>query len=702
LYHSSSPESQVPDYLRVLNPEQRQAVLHKGNPLLILAGAGSGKTRVITTKIAYLIREQGVDPRGILAVTFTNKAAREMAGRARLIDDRAGDAMLRTFHSFGAWFLRRYGSLGGLDSGFVIYDEEDSLSLLSSLLEEMPRADLKTYAWNISRAKDMFLSPEDPRLDLIDHRKNFRRIYTAYEEKMAKMGNVDFGDLIKKPVEILRNYPSLGERFRERFSVLMVDEYQDANTAQFELLRELWREGTYLCVVGDDDQSIYRFRGAEVENILQFPDHFPQVDIIRLERNYRSTAPILGAASSVVKRNQGRMGKTLISERGPGKVPVLAFLPDQDEEAVFCAELITKSREAGALWSDWAILYRTNAQSLGFENEFLRRGIPYQVVGSLKFYEREEVKDGLALLAFLANPRDEVAFRRVVNKPPRGLGPSGMNRILTAAGEHPEEGLIAGAWRAAPVLTAKARAGLKVFLHAIEEGRAALEDAAGPGGKESPGETGQPAVQDSKQDRKSGNTLRGRAGLSRCLAKLLEVSGLAEYHRERDDLAGTQRLNNLQELVNASSMYPANRKGLLEFLEHLELDRSREEDSQKNEPNGVTLITLHNTKGLEFPRVILTGVEKGIFPREDKRGEDLEEERRLFYVAITRARDKLYLTSCRKRRRNQELGERSPSPFLQEIPSHLMEYHEPQGEGEETRREEGMAFMDRLIQRLRR
>jgi DNA helicase-2/ATP-dependent DNA helicase PcrA len=308
-----------------------------------------------------------------------------------------------------------------------------------------------------------------------------------------------------------------------------------------------------------------------------------------------------------------------------------------------------------------------NAQSLGFENEFLRRGIPYQVVGSLKFYEREEVKDGLALLAFLANPRDEVAFRRVVNKPPRGLGPSGMNRILTAAGEHPEEGLIAGAWRAAPVLTAKARAGLKVFLHAIEEGRAALEDAVEPGGKESPGEKGQPAVQDSKQDRKSGNTLRGRAGLSRCLAKLLEVSGLAEYHRERDDLAGTQRLNNLQELVNASSMYPANRKGLLEFLEHLELDRSREEDSQKNEPNGVTLITLHNTKGLEFPRVILTGVEKGIFPREDKRGEDLEEERRLFYVGATRAKDELYFTCCAFRRVYGNFTPMEPGLFLEEI-----------------------------------
>ncbi|MCL2478746.1 MAG: UvrD-helicase domain-containing protein, partial [Treponema sp.] len=265
----------LPPYLEILNPEQREAVLHTGNPLLILAGAGSGKTRVITTKIAYLIREKGVDPRSILAVTFTNKAAREMAERAKLIDDRAGEAMLRTFHSFGAWFLRRNGTLAGLPSSFVIYDDDDVVSLLSTIMEGIPRAEVKAAAHNISRAKDYFLSPDDPELDLIDQRKMFRRIYRDYEDKLASIGNADFGDLIKKPVEILRQNPEVAQRIKGRFRVILVDEYQDANVAQFELLKELCDSHTYVCVVGDDDQSIYRFRGAEVKNILEFPDRFP-------------------------------------------------------------------------------------------------------------------------------------------------------------------------------------------------------------------------------------------------------------------------------------------------------------------------------------------------------------------------------------------------------------------------------------------
>ncbi|MDR2070603.1 MAG: ATP-dependent helicase, partial [Treponema sp.] len=338
---ASGPD--LPPYLAVLNPEQQAAVLHTGCPLLILAGAGSGKTRVITTKIAYLIRERGVDPRSILAVTFTNRAAREMADRARLIDGRAGDAMLRTFHSFGAWFLRRNGSLGGLDSNFVIYDDDDAVSLLAAVMEDAPRVDVKRIAHGIARAKDYFLTPEDPELDLIDHRKEFRKLYALYEEKLAQIGNVDFGDLIKKPVEILRSCPEVARRFRDRFRVIMVDEYQDSNIAQFELLKELCGSQTYVCVVGDDDQSIYRFRGAEVRNILEFPDRFPGTEVVRLERNYRSTAPILAVASNVVDCNRGRLGKTLRSERGAGKMPTLVFLPDQDAEVAFCAEIIAKS-----------------------------------------------------------------------------------------------------------------------------------------------------------------------------------------------------------------------------------------------------------------------------------------------------------------------------------------------------------------------
>ena len=664
-------QNALPSYLDVLNAEQRKAVLHAGNPLLILAGAGSGKTRVITTKIAYLIRELGVDPRSILAVTFTNKAAREMAGRARLIDERAESAMLRTFHSFGAWFLRRNGSLADLAPSFVIYDDDDTASLLGTIMEGIPRPEVKAMARNIARAKDYFLSPGDPELDLIDHRKLFRRIYAEYEEKLARIGNVDFGDLIKKPVEILRNDASVAQRIRGRFRVILVDEYQDANIAQFELLKELCDSSTYVCVVGDDDQSIYRFRGAEVRNILEFPERFPGTDIIRLERNYRSIEPILRAASSVVDHNENRLGKTLRSERGPGKKPVLAFLPDQDEEAKFCAELIENTQKATvnkSNYSDWAILYRTNAQSLGFETEFLRRRIPYRVVGSLKFYEREEIKDALALLAFLVNPRDEVAFRRIVNKPSRGIGPASIERIIEGAqpensGELNPGDLEASLRRIKPELSAKARSGAEQFLKAIEAGRNALEKSEYKNADDASKDDKKPRAKKMSVNREG---LQAGEGLSLCIVRLADESGLAEYHLSHDEIAGNQRLNNLQELANAASIYPANLAGLLEFLEHIELDRAMEENTEGNE-NSVTLITLHNTKGLEFRKVIITGVEKGIFPRDDKTGDDLEEERRLFYVGATRAMDELYLCSCRMRRMYGSTASMEPSLFLREI-----------------------------------
>jgi DNA helicase-2/ATP-dependent DNA helicase PcrA len=690
----------IPPYLETLNPEQRQAVLHTGkrqgdaliHPLLILAGAGSGKTRVITTKIAWLIREQGVDPRSILAVTFTNKAAREMAGRARLIDDRAGFAMLRTFHSFGAWFLRRNGKLGGLNSNFVIYDDDDAAALLSTLLEDLPKAEVKHIAHSIARAKDYFLIPEDPELDLIDHREEFRRIYTQYEERLAQIGNVDFGDLIKKPVEILRANPEVARRFRDRFRIIMVDEYQDSNIAQFELLKELCGSTTYICVVGDDDQSIYRFRGAEVRNILEFPDRFAGADIIRLERNYRSFSPILDLASSVVDHNQGRLGKTLVSHRGAGKTPTLAFLPDQDAEAEFCAELIENSLKQKTLYSDWAILYRTNAQSLGFEAEFLRHRIPYRVVGSLKFYEREEIKDALALLSFLVNPRDEIAFRRVVNKPARGAGNATVDRIVAEAlaGIAEDRGDIAkAARRIMPDLPAKARAGVAAFFKALEGGLSLLApdnpaipeppeppamenggDSEIPGFSPDPGGTTEDTPR-RKRGKREG--LSAGEGLSPCMVRLIEDSGIGKYHLTHDDITALQRTGNLQELVNAASIYPATRTGLLEFLEHIELDRSMEQESgDGGEKGAVTLITVHNTKGLEFRRVIMTGIEQGVFPRDDKNGDDLEEERRLFYVGVTRAMDELYLTSCAMRRMFGRTMPMKPSLFIGEADKHTL------------------------------
>jgi DNA helicase-2/ATP-dependent DNA helicase PcrA len=429
-----------------------------------------------------------------------------------------------------------------------------------------------------------------------------------------------------------------------------------------------------------------------VRNILEFPDRFPGAGIIRLERNYRSTLPILQAASSVVSHNRGRLGKTLRAERGEGKLPVLAFLPNQDEETAFCARLVENSvKGASAVWQDWAILYRTNAQSLGFETEFLRRGIPYRVVGSLKFYEREEIKDALALLSFLVNPRDEVAFRRVVNKPSRGVGPAAVARIIEAAGASLPAGtdpggparagdLGAAAKKTAPELSPRARSGVESFLGMIEEGRALL--APGSGAPELaavepvvPRDAGKaraaPGAGGVKKKKapKDGEALVSGVGLSVLVVRLIQDSGLGEYHLAHDEITGNQRLNNLQELANAASLYDPSFEGLLEFLEHIELDRSLE-DSAGTKAAGdgaVTLITFHNTKGLEFRRVIMTGIEQGIFPREDKKGEELEEERRLFYVGATRAMDELYLTSCAMRRMYGRTASSEPSVFLREI-----------------------------------
>lgn len=654
-------------YLSVLNPEQLQAVTHTGSPLLILAGAGSGKTRVITTKIAWLIGEQGLDPESILAVTFTNKAAREMRERAARLDPRAERSVLRTFHSFGAWLLRRNAALAGLDSAFTIYDDDDAVTLLSRAMPALNRQQASAAVHKISRAKDYCLEPDSPLLAEIDPDPDFAEIYRTYQKRLRETGNLDFGDLILLPVQLMREHTEVRDRLRARFPVILVDEYQDSNVAQFELLRELTGPDTYLCVVGDDDQSIYRFRGAEVRNILTFPELFPGTTVIRLVRNYRSVAPVLSVADSVVARNEGRLGKTLIAERGTGKKPVLVFLGNQDDEAAFAAELIRNARSKGTSYEDWAILYRTNAQSLGFETEFLHRSIPYRVVGSLKFYEREEIKDALAFLALVANGRDEVAFVRVVNKPARGLGETSRERILCEARRvlhatpdgtdggsldfDERKDLLTASRAVMDELPKKGRAGLAEFIHIVEQLRLRIRENRNPDTE----------AKEKGKGRKGG-VAQGLAGF---VESLIDSSGLLAYHQGQDEVAGTQRVANLQELVNAASLYPLSSDGLIEFLEHIELDRSLADEQET--ADAVTLITVHNTKGLEFRRVIITGLETGVFPRDDKRGDDLEEERRLMYVGCTRAMDELYLTSCASRRLYGRTAFMEPSLFLSEI-----------------------------------
>ncbi len=618
------------DYLEKLNPKQYEAVVNQGHPLLILAGAGSGKTRVITSKIAYLVEHCGALPSSILAVTFTNKAAGEMRDRVANFLGYTGDMksyelpMIRTFHSFGAWILRRNSEYAGLSPNFSIYDDSDMVSLLKSLEKSGSKRDIKLYANLISRAKDFGLSPYDD-LTEVTFDPDFPAVYKAYQEKLDSIGNVDFGDLILKAVELLKNNREIRDRLSRKFQVILVDEYQDSNIAQFELLKLLAGDGRSLTVVGDDDQSIYKFRGAEVQNIIGFPEYFSGTKVIKLEQNYRSTAPILNLASAVVDKNKGRLGKKLWTARKGGRKPVLTYFNTAQEEAEYCASLVAKDKV------ETAILYRTNAQSRLFENVFTRLNIPYRIVGSLRFYEREEVKDTLAWMAFLVNPKDQVSFQRIINKPARGIGKATVDKILASEGEDIATRLktyVAGS-------RGKSKEALEEFLEIYSGLSTQLAQ---------PGEN-----------------------LSSLINEILRSSGLYDYYKAEDKEERTYKVDNLIELSNAASEFPAGAEGITQFLENVELDSGA---SQTDENARVTLITMHNTKGLEFDRVIITGLEDQLFPGRGAEEEgEIEEERRIFYVSITRARNELYMTSCRQRMIWGKSQFCSPSRFLDEIPA---------------------------------
>lgn len=637
------------DYLDVLNPEQKAAVVHEGSPLLILAGAGSGKTRVITTKIAWLIKERNISPYSILSVTFTKKAANEMKERAIQLEPEAAKCQIRTFHSFGSWFLRKYHEYAGVESSFTVYDDDDMVTIIKNACPTLNKKEVNVAAHQISLAKDYCLGPSDD-LSVIGSEFDLNEIYSAYEKRLRATGNVDFGDLIMLPVKILEKNKEVAAEIHSRFNVIMVDEYQDSNIAQYRLLQEISgiKDGynNYVCVVGDDDQSIYHFRGAEVENILTFPEKFPGTQVIKLERNYRSTEKILNAASTIVNKNSNRLGKTLIAERGDGSQPVLIFVPDQTTEASFCADLIGKSVAAGSKYSDWALLYRTNAQSLSFEKEFLHRKIPYKVVGSLKFFEREEIKDTLAYLSLVANPKDEVSYRRIVNKPARGIGEKTQDKILEAALDYVTmsddstdvvlsyKDLVEESKKMADSLSKKAKEGINEFIKLYD----ILKGAFDPQKK-----------------------------LSEFIERVIMDSGLMDYHKSSDEIEGTSRAENLQELINSAEPYACTIEGLVDFLDAINLDRALElSEEEEIGDDFVTLITLHNTKGLEYNKVIITGLEDGVFPRMDKVGPELEEERRLFYVGITRAKDELYITSAAKRVMYGSWQFMRPSQFLKD------------------------------------
>ncbi len=716
------------EYLDKLNPEQKEAVVHKGSPLLILAGAGSGKTRVITTKIAYLIQHENIRSWQILAVTFTKKAADEMRERAVSLEPSACESQIKTFHSFGAWFLRKYGLIAGIDNNFTVYDDSDSASLLQKALPHLTKKKAQQLAKKIALCKDYCLTPEDD-ISSFDEDGDLEEAYKAYQKRLRETGNVDFGDLIMLPVILLEGSPELRQQMQHHFKVIMVDEYQDSNVAQFRLLQALSgvQEGssTYVCVVGDDDQSIYRFRGAEIQNILQFPNIFPDTQLIRLERNYRSTARILEVADAVVQNNTGRIGKTLIAEGEEGTRPCALIVRDQNAEAELCSKLIknaVSSEKCPAKFSDFAILYRTNAQSLEFEHEFLHKEIPYKVVGSLKFYEREEIKDILSYLSLLANGRDEIAFHRIANKPVRGLGEKSLEKLIEGAKRAGVNDLILAAEFAGEgkALKAPSENSQKPISQteksasdnsiSLTENMAEKTDGQSPASladksdnfilqaenmAESSESTTSPALyisltkkaqegakelaslMKSLKEELEENSIKAEENsddenfvsppLSYFIEKIIKDSGLEEYHKAQDEIDGTSRVENMQELANYGATYPCTKLGLLDFLDSINLDRTLSENSETDEnADAVTLITLHNTKGLEFNRVIITGMESGIFPREDKTGSDLEEERRLFYVGITRARKELTLICTRSRKLYGHIQTMAPSIFLKE------------------------------------
>ena len=620
--------------LNTLNDAQKEAVLDFNNPLLVLAGAGSGKTRVITSKIAYAIKEMNYSPYRILAVTFTNKAAKEMRDRinSMIPDENTTGLEMRTFHSFGAYVLRRYGSKIGLDDSFTIYNDEDSLNLLSNAFPDEKKSELREYMKQISKAKDKGLNPDSKELNGISyHMQGFRTYFRAYENALRSSGCVDFADLIIRTTELLKANPDIKEYFQSRFKLILVDEYQDTNLSQFQLLKEIVGPDTQLVVVGDDDQSIYKFRGAEIKNILSFEFDYPNTRIIKLEENYRSTKNILRIASSVIKNNKGRHDKTIFTNNEQGSLPELFDSLDSDEEALKVKMLLSRLPD----YKSVAVLYRTNAQSREFETVFSRYRIPYQVVGALRFYEREEIKDALALFSIILNPHDRISFLRIINKPARGIGKGALEQIFSYS-DHLIDSLEFAIKD--NKLSSKAKSGANAFLAMYKKGC---------------------------------ELLNRNIELKNFAIFMLDESGIKKmYEAEKDEAIRRSRLENLSALISALDKLPSGRDGLISFLESITLDRTTLGDEEKDGENCVKLMTMHNTKGLEFDTVFVTGLEDGIMPsvREDSQEEDVEEERRLFYVAVTRARKNLFLTYSKKRMLWGSWNSEKPSRFLKEIP----------------------------------
>ncbi len=637
-----------------LNEPQREAVFQTEGPLLILAGAGSGKTRVLTHRIAYLIEEQGVNPWNILAITFTNKAAGEMCQRVdSLVGFGSESIWVSTFHSACVRILRRYIDRLGYDSRFTIYDTDDQKTLMKEVCRRV-NLDTKRFKERmllsvISSAKNEMIMPEEFELNAGGDfaQLQIAKAYREYEAQLRANNALDFDDLLVKTVQLLDTQLDVRENYQERFRYIMVDEYQDTNTVQFKLVSLLAGKYRNLCVVGDDDQSIYKFRGANIRNILDFEKEFPDARVIKLEQNYRSTETILDAANGVIRYNKGRKEKTLWTDNGRGEKITLKQFDTAYDEAEFIAEDIKDSISEGASCSDSAILYRTNAQSRLFEEKFVAMNIPYKIVGGINFYARREIKDILAYLKTVDNGRDDLAVRRIINVPKRGIGLTTINRIQESAAERgisfyeallaPE--LIPGVGRSASKLDS--------FAALIEYFKGQAE----------------------------------QVTLTDLLNEIIEKTGYIENLEADDPEDAEARIQNIDELVSKAAAYEedcADRDetaDLSGFLEEVAL--VADIDSLDENQDYVVLMTLHSAKGLEFPRVYLAGMEDGLFPSymavTGDDAEELEEERRLCYVGITRAEQKLTLTCARKRMVRGDVQYNKMSRFIREIPMELLE-----------------------------
>jgi DNA helicase-2/ATP-dependent DNA helicase PcrA len=633
-----------------LNDAQREAVTAPLGSALVLAGAGSGKTRVLVHRIAWLIQVEGLSPWGILAVTFTNKAAREMRHRIEaLLGQPVGGMWVGTFHGLAHRLLRAHWHEAGLPQGFQILDSDDQLRLVKRIIREMNLDDSKwpprQAQWYINKQKDEGLRSEhlDPGGD--PYQRQLIAIYREYEAACQRAGSVDFAELLMRAHELWRERPDVLADYRQRFAAILVDEFQDTNSIQYAWLRLLAGEDDRLFVVGDDDQSIYGWRGARVENIQDFQVHYPNAQVVRLEQNYRSTGNILRGANAVIANNPTRLGKQLWTEDGDGEPIRVYGAFNEVDEARFVVERIRSAVEHGSRRAECAILYRTTAQSRLFEEHLIQAGIPYRVYGGLRFFERAEIKDALAYLRLVTNRHDDPSFERVVNQPPRGIGP----RTLDAVRAHARD-FACSLWQATAdllrggAMAARAANALRTFQELIEE----IDADSG------------------------GESLPERASF------VIGASRLKEHFEKSRDGKGQDRIENLEELVNACRQFemPEDDSGQSEldaFLAHAALEAG---DTQADEyEDCVQLMTLHSAKGLEFPLVFIGGVEEGLFPHsmsaEDP--ERLEEERRLCYVGMTRAMSQLYLTHAESRRLHGSESYPLPSRFLREIPVELIE-----------------------------